>query len=159
MNVDDHPATASRYGIRGTVALNSEVCDDYPPIIEEAVRLKWEFMGHNQSNSRLLNEIPPDTEQQVIRDVLKRIEAHRFPAQVNDATRLYFQNAAQITAGEAGEAMARLAKNPQDTAAAEDATGYRWGEPRLARHVRRIQRDAEAAGDERLEQLASRFLG
>lgn len=64
----------TRYGIRGTVALNSEVCDDYPPIIEEAVRLKWEFMGHNQSNSRLLNEIPPDKEKVVIRDVLKRIE-------------------------------------------------------------------------------------
>lgn len=46
-----------------------------------------------------------------------------------------------------------------DTAAAEDATGYRWGEPRLAKHVRRILRDAEAAGDERLEQLARRFLG
>jgi len=45
-----------------------------------------------------------------------------------------------------------------DTAAAEDATGYRWGEPRLAQHVRRIQRDAEQRGDERLEQLARRFL-
>jgi carboxypeptidase PM20D1 len=52
-------------------------------------------------------------------DMLKRIEAHRFPVQVNDATRLYFQNAAQITAGEAGQAMARLAKNPADAAAAD----------------------------------------
>lgn len=46
-----------------------------------------------------------------------------------------------------------------ETAAAEDATGYRWGEPKLASHVRRILRDAERAGDERLEQLAQRFLG
>ena len=45
-----------------------------------------------------------------------------------------------------------------DTAGAEDATGYRWGEPRLAGHVRRILRAAEASGDERLEQLARRFL-
>lgn len=52
-------------------------------------------------------------------DVLKRIEAHRFPVQVNDATRLYFQNAAQITPGEAGQAMARLAKDPADAAAAD----------------------------------------
>jgi acetylornithine deacetylase/succinyl-diaminopimelate desuccinylase-like protein len=52
-------------------------------------------------------------------DVLKRIEAHRFPVQINDATRLYFQNVAQITAGEAGQAMARLAKNPKDAAAAD----------------------------------------
>jgi hypothetical protein len=46
-----------------------------------------------------------------------------------------------------------------ETAAAEDATGYRWGEPKLATHVRRILRDAERAGDDRLEQLARRFLG
>jgi len=45
-----------------------------------------------------------------------------------------------------------------DTAAAEDATGYRWGDPRLAPHVKRILREAEKSGDERLEQLARRFL-
>ena len=45
-----------------------------------------------------------------------------------------------------------------DTAAAEEATGYRWGEPKLAFHVRRILSDAEQHGDERLEQLARRFL-
>jgi hypothetical protein len=46
-----------------------------------------------------------------------------------------------------------------ETAAAEDATGYRWGEPKLAPHVRRIGREAEASGDERLDQLVRRFLG
>jgi hypothetical protein len=45
-----------------------------------------------------------------------------------------------------------------DTASAEDATGYRWGEPKLAPHVRRIMRGAESTGDERLAQLARRFL-
>lgn len=45
-----------------------------------------------------------------------------------------------------------------DTASAEEATGYRWGEPRLASHVRRLQREAEVQGDDRLEQLARRFL-
>ena len=45
-----------------------------------------------------------------------------------------------------------------DTAAAEDATGYRWGDPRLAPHVKRILGEAEKSGDERLEQLARRFL-
>ena len=45
-----------------------------------------------------------------------------------------------------------------ETAAAEDATGYLWGEPKLATHVRRILGDAEKSGDERLEQLARRFL-
>lgn len=45
-----------------------------------------------------------------------------------------------------------------ETASAEDATGYRWGDPALADHVRRILRDAQASGDDRLEQLARRFL-
>jgi len=45
-----------------------------------------------------------------------------------------------------------------DTAAAEDATGYRWGEPKLVPHVKKILREAEKSGDERLEQVARRFL-
>ena len=45
-----------------------------------------------------------------------------------------------------------------ETASAEDATGYYWGEPRLREHVRAILADARASGDERLEQLAERFL-
>ena len=45
-----------------------------------------------------------------------------------------------------------------DTLAAEEATGYRWGEPRLRPHVERILTWAREAGDERLEQVAERFL-
>jgi hypothetical protein len=45
-----------------------------------------------------------------------------------------------------------------ETTSAEDATGYRWGEVRLADHVRRIMTAAEDAGDERLAQLARHFL-
>ena len=45
-----------------------------------------------------------------------------------------------------------------ETQLAERATGYYWGEPRLHAHVRRILKKAEAAGDDRLEQLARRFL-
>jgi hypothetical protein len=45
-----------------------------------------------------------------------------------------------------------------ETSSAEDATGYRWGDAKLADHVRRILREAEDAGDDRLEQLARRFL-
>jgi type IV pilus biogenesis protein CpaD/CtpE len=45
-----------------------------------------------------------------------------------------------------------------DTATAEVATGYRWGEPRLRRHVEKILELAIASGDERLEQVAGRFL-
>lgn len=45
-----------------------------------------------------------------------------------------------------------------ETASAEAATGYYWGEPSLRSHVQRILEEAKAAGDDRLEQLASRFL-
>jgi peptidoglycan/xylan/chitin deacetylase (PgdA/CDA1 family) len=64
----------SRHGIRGTAALNSEVCDVYPQIVEEARRLGWEFMGHNESNTRRLNEISADEERGVIHRALARIE-------------------------------------------------------------------------------------
>jgi hypothetical protein len=45
-----------------------------------------------------------------------------------------------------------------DTGAAEEATGYYWGEPRLRPHVERILTAARADGDDRLEQLAERWL-
>ena len=45
-----------------------------------------------------------------------------------------------------------------ETASAEEATGYYWGEHRLHEHVRRIRDSAEAANDDRLVQLADRFL-
>ncbi|MGH7638084.1 MAG: hypothetical protein ACREOK_10580 [Gemmatimonadaceae bacterium] len=45
-----------------------------------------------------------------------------------------------------------------DTASAEEATGYRWGDPYLAPHVREILKRAEAEQDDRLEQLARHFL-
>jgi len=45
-----------------------------------------------------------------------------------------------------------------DTSSAEQATGYYWGEPKLKEHVRRILARAEASGDDRMEQLARRFL-
>ena len=45
-----------------------------------------------------------------------------------------------------------------DTGAAEEATGYYWGEPRLRPHVERILAAARAEQDDRLEQLAERWL-
>lgn len=45
-----------------------------------------------------------------------------------------------------------------ETQLAERATGYYWGEPRLRRYVEGICREAEASGDDRLEQVARRFL-
>jgi hypothetical protein len=45
-----------------------------------------------------------------------------------------------------------------ETQLAERATGYYWGEPALRPHVEAIRAAAEASGDDRLEQLARRFL-
>jgi hypothetical protein len=45
-----------------------------------------------------------------------------------------------------------------DTAGAEAATGFYWGDQALSPHVERILTEAREDGDERLEQLAERFL-
>jgi hypothetical protein len=46
-----------------------------------------------------------------------------------------------------------------ETQLAERATGYLWGEPRLRELVAEILDEADAAGVDRLEQVARRFLG
>lgn len=45
-----------------------------------------------------------------------------------------------------------------DTAGAEAATGYYWGDPALFPQVERILAEARDDRDDRLEQLAERFL-
>ncbi|MGH7518829.1 MAG: hypothetical protein ACREOC_15420 [Gemmatimonadales bacterium] len=45
-----------------------------------------------------------------------------------------------------------------DSASAEAATGYVFGDPALVAEVAAILAEARASGDERLEQLAERFL-
>lgn len=45
-----------------------------------------------------------------------------------------------------------------ETQLAERATGYYWGEPQLRPYVEEALAEAERAGDERLEQVARRFL-
>jgi len=63
-----------RYGIRATVALNSDICINHPAIIAEGCARRWEWMGHNQSNTRRLNEVSAEDEIQIIRDTLSTIE-------------------------------------------------------------------------------------
>lgn len=48
--------------------------------------------------------------------------------------------------------------NDGDTDAAELATGYIFGEPRLVPHVRLLLEEARMSGNDRQEQLAKRFL-
>jgi allantoinase len=65
--------TMDRYGMRGTVALNSNLCAEHPQIIAEGNKRKWEWMGHNESNTRRLNEAPPGEEAKIIRRTLDTI--------------------------------------------------------------------------------------
>ena len=57
----------------------------------------------------------------------------------------------------AAEAMIEAARDG-DTGSAEMATGYYWGEDRLKPYVREILARVRDEGDERLIQLAERFL-
>jgi peptidoglycan/xylan/chitin deacetylase (PgdA/CDA1 family) len=63
-----------RYGMRATVALNSDVCAHHPQIIEQGNKRGWEWMGHCESNTRRLNEAPPGEEKGIIQRTLATIE-------------------------------------------------------------------------------------
>jgi peptidoglycan/xylan/chitin deacetylase (PgdA/CDA1 family) len=61
-------------GVKGTVALNSDVCQHYPRIIEEGNKLGWEWMGHGTNNSTLINRQTEDEENQLIKTVVDTIK-------------------------------------------------------------------------------------
>jgi allantoinase len=62
-----------RHGVRGTVALNSDVCRHYPRIIEEGKKLGWEWMGHGNNNSTLITALSEAEERALIREVVDTI--------------------------------------------------------------------------------------
>ena len=65
----------ARHGVRGTAALNAEVCDAHPRIVEECLEAGWEMMGHCQSNTRRLNEAgSEEAAGRIIAATLARIE-------------------------------------------------------------------------------------
>jgi allantoinase len=65
-----------RYGLRGTVALNSDVCVKYPRVIEAGNQLKWEWMGHGTNNSILINRQSEEEERALISGVVRTIAKH-----------------------------------------------------------------------------------
>jgi peptidoglycan/xylan/chitin deacetylase (PgdA/CDA1 family) len=67
--------TLTKHGVRGTVALNGEVVEHYPRIMEECARLKWELMGHGMTNSQMLTGLTREQEQKVIADTRAAIES------------------------------------------------------------------------------------
>ncbi len=48
--------------------------------------------------------------------------------------------------------------NQGDSLGAERATGHRWGDPALRPAIEQILAEARRRGDDRMEQLAERFL-
>lgn len=62
-----------RYGVRGTVALNADVCDRYPRIIQAGNELGWEWMGHGKNNSMLMAEREEAEERQLVGDIIATI--------------------------------------------------------------------------------------
>ncbi len=66
----------AKHEVPGTVALNSEVGKYYPRIMEEAIKLGWEFMGHGVTNSILPTGLNQDAENAIIAEARRMIESH-----------------------------------------------------------------------------------
>ena len=62
-----------RHNVRGTVALNSDVCLEYPRIIEEGNKLGWEWMGHGITNSVLISQQTEAEERALIKETVQTI--------------------------------------------------------------------------------------
>ena len=63
----------TKHGIRATATTNTDICVHHPQIIEDAVKLGWEFMGHNKTNSTRLTALEPEQERELIRYCTKRL--------------------------------------------------------------------------------------
>jgi peptidoglycan/xylan/chitin deacetylase (PgdA/CDA1 family) len=64
-----------KHGIRATVLLNSDVCEQHKTIISEGNKRKWEWLGHGVTNNIRMNHYPADQERAVIRQIRQTIAA------------------------------------------------------------------------------------
>jgi allantoinase len=64
-----------KYGIRGTVALNADVCEHEPQVVRAGMARNWEWMGHGLTNSERLGGLSEDQERAAIRTAVERIGA------------------------------------------------------------------------------------
>lgn len=60
--------------IRATVCLNSDICIYHPRIIEEGEKLNWEWMGHGESQSKLIAPLARAEQNAAIARCLATIE-------------------------------------------------------------------------------------
>ncbi|WP_397584957.1 polysaccharide deacetylase family protein [Sphingorhabdus sp.] len=64
----------AKHGVAVTAALNSDVCDHYPQIVEAGTKAGWEWMAHGPNNSMVFTGMGPDDERPLINAVIDRIE-------------------------------------------------------------------------------------
>jgi peptidoglycan/xylan/chitin deacetylase (PgdA/CDA1 family) len=62
-----------RHGFVGTAALNADVCNEYPRIIEAGNELGWEWMGHGNNNSTLVGRQDEIEERAILTSALDTI--------------------------------------------------------------------------------------
>lgn len=65
--------TLDKHGIKATVALNSDVAEHYPRILEAGNALGWEWMGHGANNSAMINAQTEDEERRLIEGTVDTI--------------------------------------------------------------------------------------
>lgn len=63
----------SDLGIKVSATLNSDVCDEYPRLVEEGCRRGWEWIGHGTSNSVRLSGLDEAEERALVETALERI--------------------------------------------------------------------------------------
>ena len=60
-----------KHGIKGTVAMDSAIAENYPFLVEECQRRGWEFIGHGQTLNRMItSNMSEDQEREYIRTSL-----------------------------------------------------------------------------------------
>jgi len=62
-----------KVGARASVLLNSDICLEYPQIVEAGKKLNWEWLGHGKNNSTFLNGLSLEDERRAIGDVVSTI--------------------------------------------------------------------------------------
>lgn len=62
-----------KFKIRATAAVNSDICIQHPQIIRAGVERKWEFMGHNVTNTVRLTELDQAAERETVISCVKVI--------------------------------------------------------------------------------------
>lgn len=61
-------------GVKVSATLNSDVCDEYPRLVEEGSKRGWEWIGHGANNSVRLQGMPENEEVELVQAALDRIE-------------------------------------------------------------------------------------